>query len=202
MKLSATTACRHSSSKGASIINKNAPLISMSLHLSPPPIALPPHSKSFSPLLHSPSLFCPSLPFSVSQILHNPIRFWMLRTEPKPRASERTAGTPQPQGHREARERERGGRKGEGFRAFSDLDSTTTETRRFSNSWVSTLLCTYDKVWFVFGTMQQNYLKPKRQQLQLSACTATHQEPTNIRFMYIVKRVFKRVLWDIDHKKF
>ncbi len=107
MKPSATTACRHSSSKGASIINKNAPLISMSLHLSPPPIALPPHSKSFSPLLHSPSLFCPSLPFSVSQILHNPIRFWMLRTEPKPRASERTAGTPQPQGHREARERKR-----------------------------------------------------------------------------------------------
>jgi hypothetical protein len=28
---------------------------------------------------------------------------------------------------------------------------------------------------------------------QLSACMATHKEPTNIRFMYIVKRVFKGV---------
>jgi len=64
----------------------------------------------------------------------------MLRTEPKPRDSERTARTPQPQGHREAREREREGGKGEGFRAFSDLDSTTTETRRFSNSSVNSLV--------------------------------------------------------------
>jgi hypothetical protein len=172
----------------------------MSLHLSPPPIALPPHSKSFSPLLHSPSLFRLSLPFSVSQILHNPIRFWMLRTEPKPRARERTAGTPQPQGHREARKR--GGGKGEGFRAFSDLDSTTTETRRFSNSSVNSLVHIWQSLVCVWNNAAK-LLSETKETTTTVVCMHGYLQRTNQHQIHVYSQEgFQRVHWDIDHKKF